>query len=78
VVDVVAGGPASKAGLRATGEPSASDDIITAIDGHQVTTVEAITQYLDTKHVGDRVTLTVVRGGQTITITVTLGNFQGR
>ena len=78
VVDVVAGGPAAKAGLRATGQPSSSDDIITAIDGRQVTTVEQITQYLDTKHVGDRVALTVVRGGQTITITVTLGNFQGQ
>ena len=77
VVDVVAGGPAEKAGLHASGNPDASDDIITAIDGHAVTTVEQLTAYLDTKKVGDQVTLSITRGGQHITVKVTLGNFQG-
>jgi S1-C subfamily serine protease len=76
VVDVVAGGPAEKAGLQASGNPDPSDDIITAIDGHAVTTVEQLTAYLDTKKVGDQVTLSITRGGSHITVKVTLGNFQ--
>ena len=78
VVDVVAGGPAAKAGLQASGQADASDDIITAIDGHQITTIEQLTQYLDTKNVGDHVTLSITRNGQHISVGVTLGNFQAQ
>jgi S1-C subfamily serine protease len=78
VVDVVANGPAARAGLQGSGQPDASDDIITAIDGHQITTIEQLQQYLDTKKVGDRVTLSVARRGQHISVTVTLGNFQAQ
>ena len=78
VVDVVAGGPAAKAGLQASGQADSSDDIITAIDGHQITTIEQLTQYLDTKKVGDHVTLSVTRNGQHISVGVTLGNFQAQ
>src|SRR5207302_4966354 len=66
VVQVVPGGPSAKAGLRADGQASANDDVITAIDGHAIATIEALTQYLDTKNVGDRVTLSVTRNGQHI------------
>src|SRR3989442_380750 len=78
VVQVVPGGPSATAGLHADGQASANDDVITAIDGHQITTIEQLTQYLDTKKVGDRVTLTVVRKGQQISVGVTLGNFQAQ
>ena len=78
VVQVVPGGPSAKAGLRADGQASANDDVITAIDGHSITTIEELTQYLDTKNVGDRVTLSVTRNGQHISIGVTLGNFQAQ
>src|SRR5437588_11924314 len=78
VVDVVGGGPAAKAGLQASGQADSSDDIITAIDGHQITTIEQLTQYLDTKKVGDHVTLSVTRNGQHISVGVTLGNFQAQ
>ena len=78
VVQVVPGGPSAKAGLRADGQASANDDVITAIDGHSITTIEELTQYLDTKNVGDRVTLSVARNGQHISIGVTLGNFQAQ
>ena len=71
-------GPSAKAGLRADGQASANDDVITAIDCHAITTIEALTQYLDTKNVGDRVTLSVTRNGQHISIGVTLGNFQAQ
>ncbi|HEY0492175.1 MAG TPA: trypsin-like peptidase domain-containing protein [Candidatus Dormibacteraeota bacterium] len=75
VVSVVGGAPASKAGLKADGTPSANDDIITAIDGHATPTIESLTQYLDTKKVGDQVTLSVTRAGKHLSIKVTLGNF---
>jgi S1-C subfamily serine protease len=78
VIDAAAGGPAAAAGLRGSGQADASDDIITAIDGHAIATVDQLTQYLDTKKVGDRVTLSVVRNGQHISVGVTLGNFQAR
>jgi S1-C subfamily serine protease len=78
VVTVVPGGPADKAGLQASGQPDSSDDVITAIDGRNLNSIDQLTQYLNTKHVGDRVTLTVVRNGQTITVRVTLGNFQAQ
>jgi len=78
VVEVVPNGPAAKAGLRGSGQADPSDDVITAIDGHQIDTIDALTQYLDTKKVGDRVRLTVVRNGQHLSLTVTLGNFQAQ
>jgi S1-C subfamily serine protease len=78
VIDAAAGGPAAAAGLHGTGQADASDDIITAIDGHAITTVDQLTQYLDTKKVGDRVTLSVIRNGQHISVGVTLGAFQAR
>ncbi len=78
VIDAAPGGPAAAAGLHGTGQADASDDIITAIDGHAIATVDELTQYLDTKKVGDRVTLSVIRNGQHISVGVTLGNFQPR
>ena len=78
VIDAAAGGPAAAAGLHGTGQADASDDIITAIDGHTIATVDQLTQYLDSKKVGDRVTLSVVRNGQHISVGVTLGAFQAR
>ncbi|HVH64574.1 MAG TPA: trypsin-like peptidase domain-containing protein [Candidatus Acidoferrum sp.] len=78
VVDVVGNGPAARAGLQGSGQADASDDIITAIDGHQITTIDQLQQYLDTKKVGDRVTLSVTRNDQHLSIAVTLGNFQAQ
>jgi S1-C subfamily serine protease len=78
VVQVVPGGPSARAGLQADGQASANDDVITAIDGHAITTIEQLTQYLDTKKVGDHVTLSVTRNGQHISVGVTLGNFQAQ
>ena len=78
VIAAAPGGPAAAAGLQGTGQADASDDIITAIDGHPIATVDQLTQYLDTKKVGDRVTLSVTRNGQHISVGVTLGNFQAQ
>jgi S1-C subfamily serine protease len=78
VVDVVANGPAARAGLQGSGQADSSDDIITAIDGRAITTIEQLQQYLDNKKVGDKVTLTVSRNGRKMSIQVTLGNFQAQ
>ena len=78
VIQVVPGGPSAKAGLQADGQASANDDVITAIDSHSITTIEQLTQYLDTRNVGDHVTLSVTRNGQHISVGVTLGNFQAQ
>jgi len=78
VIQVVPGGPSAKAGLQADGQASANDDVITAIDGHSITTIEQLTQYLDTKKVGDHITVSVTRSGQRISVGVTLGNFQAQ
>ena len=78
IVAVVPNGPSAKAGLQADGQPSANDDVITAIDGHAITTIDQLTQYLDTKKVGDRVTLAVTRNGRHISVGITLGNFQAQ
>jgi serine protease Do len=78
VIDAAAGGPAAAAGLHGTGQADAGDDIITAIDGHTIATVDQLTQYLDTKKVGDRVNLSVIRNGKHISVGVTLGAFQAR
>ena len=78
VVEVVPNGPSAKAGLQASGQPDSSDDVITAIDGHNLSTIDQLTQYLDTKKVGDHVTLTIIRNGHKISVGVTLGNFQAQ
>ena len=78
VIQVVPGGPSARAGLQGDGQASANDDVITAIDGHTITTIEQLTQYLDIKKVGDHVTLSVTRNGQHISVGVTLGNFQAQ
>jgi len=80
VTGVTPGGPADEAGLRAGSQPTnieglqAGGDIITAIDGQPVDTFDEMLSYLTTsKSPGDTVVLTVLRDGQPMDITVTLG-----
>lgn len=51
--------------------------MITAIDGHDVTTFEDLAGYLDSKQPGDQVTVRIVRGGSTLEIKVTLDTWTG-
>ena len=68
VADVVPDGPADQAGIQA------GVDVITGIDGIQVTSFDDMLSYLVTnKSPGDTVVLTVLRDGQAVDITVTLG-----
>jgi len=65
-VTVVSGGPADKAGVQA-------GDVITKVDDDSINQNASLTSLLDKHKVGDKVTLTIVRGSKTITKDVTLG-----
>ena len=80
VTNVVAGGPADKAGLKAgdqnTNIPGllAGGDLIIAIDSRPIRRFDELLSYLITnKSPGDVVVLTVLRGDQQTDLTVTLG-----
>ena len=71
VADVVAGGPAEKAGLNGT--PSGNGDIIIGIDGTPITTVEDLLGYLvQSAQVGQTINLNVIRNGQQVVIPLLL------
>ncbi len=79
VTGVVEGGPADQAGLKAGDVPTsimglfAGGDLIIAIDGRAVQTFDDLLRYLiNHKAPGDKVTLTVLRGEETLDIVVTL------
>ncbi|HEY6396530.1 MAG TPA: trypsin-like peptidase domain-containing protein [Solirubrobacteraceae bacterium] len=63
---VTPGSPAAAAGLQ-------PGDLITSVDGKTISSTEQFIQTVDTYHPGDKVTMTVQRGGQTLQIKVTLG-----
>lgn len=78
VFEVIPDSPAAKAGVKggqaaAQGEVPTGGDIVTKVDGKTVKTVQEIAGYLDTKRVGDKVTLTILRDGKVQEFTVTLG-----
>jgi S1-C subfamily serine protease len=80
--EVFPNSPASDAGLVAStiertleGTETYLGDIITAIDGGKVTSVEDIISHFATKQPGDSVTLTILRDGNTLEINVTLGEW---
>lgn len=77
VIDVVAGSPAARAGLRATEQTGAGrvrlGDVIEAVDGFEVENGAELVNALDARDFGDRVTLTIRRGEQRIEVPVTLG-----
>ena len=66
ILAVEEGGPAAQAGI----EPG---DVVTAVDGGRVETVEDLLAALREHRPGDQVTLTVVRGGSEQDVTVTVG-----
>lgn len=66
VVSVTEGGPAEKAGLQA-------NDIITAADGKEISGKSGLSSIIADCAAGDKLTLSVYRQGQTLTVTVTVG-----
>jgi 2-alkenal reductase len=80
LVEVVTGGPADQAGLKAgTRDTSitglkAGGDLITAIDGEPINVYADLIGYLMTKKSpGDKVVLSILRDGKEMQVTVTLG-----
>jgi len=66
VVDVSAGSPADTAGLQ-------QGDLITKVDGTSVSSSDQLVTAIRGHKAGDRVKLTIERGGATSTVSVTLG-----
>lgn len=66
VQEVTAGSGAAKAGVKA-------GDVITAIDGDSISEENSLAKIILKYKVGDRVSLTVVHDGKTITLKATLG-----
>jgi len=84
---VSAGSPAQQAGLRggfsseseaarSGSQPLSGGDVIVAVDGHDISSVDELASYLDTqKKVGDTVTLKVIRDRQEMTLDATLAEW---
>jgi S1-C subfamily serine protease len=81
VNEVVKGGPADEAGVKA-GDTSATieganmrlgGDVITEVDGDEVAGMEDVINKVNAASPGDKMELTVDRDGETKTVTVTLG-----
>ncbi len=66
VASVTEGGPAEKAGLQA-------NDIITAVDGEAISGKSDLSSIISEHEAGDKLSLTVYRQGQTLTVTVEIG-----
>ncbi len=66
VTDVDQSGPASKAGLQA-------GDVITAVDNTKLDDNHQLADLIQAHKPGDKVSLSVTRGSQNLTLTVTLG-----
>ncbi len=84
VVRVLAGSAADEAGLRG-GTKSAviggeevriGGDVITAVEGQSVTTVQELRNELANYDAGERITLTIIRDGKTMDLEVVLGALQ--
>ncbi len=75
------GSPADDAGLRGPNRTvivgmyrlGVGGDLITAIDGEQVDGQDALRRSINRKRVGDKIDLTIFRGGRSTKVSVTLG-----
>jgi S1-C subfamily serine protease len=85
VQEVAPGSAAATAGIRGYRQVvvvgniqlGVGGDLITAIDGRPVEQSDAITRALATKRPGDRLELTIFRGGRSLRVNVTLGEDPG-
>jgi S1-C subfamily serine protease len=84
LVDVTEDGPAATAGLRGggrtvavPGQPgrtvSAGGDVITALNGRPVSSTDELVDCVQALKPADRLSVTYVRGGRTMTATITVG-----
>ncbi|HEX2393082.1 MAG TPA: trypsin-like peptidase domain-containing protein [Solirubrobacterales bacterium] len=81
IAEVVAGGPAQKAGLREgddkivfQGQPyRTGGDVILEVDGHDIVGPDDLARYISFHEPGEKVALTIIRDGQRKQVEVTLG-----
>jgi S1-C subfamily serine protease len=82
VADAVKGGPAAKAGIEGGSTEATIEgagvtlggDIITELDGRKIKSMDDLIAVVDGKKPGDDIEVTLLRGGDEKTVTVTLGN----
>lgn len=78
LVNVVDGSPAAAAGLKPFGRDRlgriVQGDVITAVDSQAVADLDDMLSLLETRQIGEKVTLTVWRAGQTRKVAATLGS----
>jgi putative serine protease PepD len=67
VVEVTSGSPADKAGIK-------KGDIITAVDGEDITSADGMILAVRSHDIGDKIKVTFMRGTTKKTVTVTLGD----
>ena len=83
VASVLEDGSADRAGIRPftlTDGPDAlprGGDVIVALDGAPVVTIQDLVRLIDLRDVGDVVTVTIIRDGQTVAVPVTLLEWLG-
>jgi S1-C subfamily serine protease len=75
ILEVVPGGPAAQAGLRGSDGSPASGDLVLAADGRNVSGIADLVAHADSRQVGDRITLSLLRAGQARDLDVVLGEF---
>ncbi len=80
IVTVAGSSPAGEAGLNGGGvgtgaSPGPGGDIITAVNGRSAASVEDLITYFNSLQPGDTVSLTLIRNGQTIQVSVILGEW---
>ncbi len=82
IVQISPKGPAARAGIRGSTKRtrvgnvlvSVGGDIIVAVDGHKVSSIDEMTAYLDgERKVGDEVKMDLLRDGLSLTLAVRLG-----
>jgi S1-C subfamily serine protease len=85
IARLVPNGPAARAGLRGPQEvrrfgyraiDRSKADLITAVDGKPVRSLDDFLSYIESKKPGDKVTLTIVREGKTMNVPVQLEETQ--
>jgi len=67
VTKITPGSPADKSELKV-------GDVVTAFDGHKITSASDLTAAVSAAKVGEKVTVTVLRDGSTQQVSITLGN----
>ncbi len=80
VAEVVEDSPAAQAGLRGSDQPldlngqqlMAGGDVITAVDGETITTIEELVNAVQAKKAGDKIEVTILRDGKEETVTAEL------